>query len=111
MTVVSIQDVFITPIVGAVIGKYVDKYRRKLRAKPVMTNMDVWMLGLTDPLGATNRWVDGLVGKNASVSSKYSLINPALKSSTALDLSGLEREIDVQRAVSPSFGLTFDYKM
>lgn len=107
----SIQDIFITPIVGSVIGKYVDKYRSKLRMKPVLTGMDEWMLGFTDPLGATNRWVDGLFGKKASVSFKYSAINPVFMNTRHPEYPGVGREIYVQRIIEPSIGLTFDYKL
>ena len=110
---VSIQDLFITPIVGSVVGKYVDTYRDGVRQKPVKTAMDRFMLGLTDPLGATNRWVEGMLGRSASVSFSYSLYQkPYMGNQLGQGIADRDYESNYHyNKLSPSLGITFNYKL
>lgn len=109
---VSIQDLFITPIVGSVVGKYVDSYRDGIKRKPVKSGMDDVMLGITDPLGALNRWVEGNVGKEASVSFSYSVFQDSY---TSIDrqagISWNNYEQNFSYKFSPAIGITFRYRL
>ena len=108
----SIQDLFITPIVGSVVGKYVDHYRDGVKQKPVKTGMDHFMLGLTDPLGATNRWVQGMLGQNASVSLSYSVLQkPYFGSDPWKSVAERGYERNLSYKLSPAIGITFNYTL
>jgi hypothetical protein len=109
---VSIQDLFITPIVGSVVGKYVDNYRDGVKQKPVKTGMDNFMLGVTDPLGATNRWVQGMLGQNANVSFSYSVFHkPYNDAYPEQTLVGRDYERNRPFRLSPAIGITFNYQL
>jgi hypothetical protein len=107
----SIQDIFVTPIMGAVIGKYVEKYREGVKSKPVRTGYDNFMLNATDPLGSSNRWVKSLFGKKSSISFSYSLLDDPYKN--PLDLNNDEFDYDhrllTRTNISIKYGLTYKY--
>ena len=108
----SIQDIFITPIVGSVIGKYVDTYRDGIRQKPVKSQMDEVMLDLTDPLGSLNQWVENKIGKGASVSLSYSMFQkPNLSAYQGQGYVDRDYEPNVFYKYSPTVGVTFNYKL
>ena len=109
---VSIQDLFITPMVGSVIGKYVDTYRDGIRQKPVKSQMDEVMLDLTDPLGSLNQWVENKIGKGASVSLSYSMFQkPNLSAYQGQGYVDRDYEPNVFYKYSPTVGVTFNYKL
>lgn len=59
----SVQDVFVTPIGGALLGICFEDYWGELRAKGAGRSWDESvLLFLMDPLGQTNRQVDRLLG-------------------------------------------------
>lgn len=108
---VSIQDLFVTPIMGAVIGKYVDTYRQKVKAKDEKNSFDNFMMGFTDPLGAANRSVSRLFGKNASVSFSYSVLNtPSKLNNKNTEQDTITHVTDLSKYVSPALGFTFNYR-
>ena len=108
---VSIQDLFVTPIMGAVIGRYVDTYRQSVKSKPVQSPFDNFMLGLTDPLGAANRGVNRLFGKTASVSFNYSIKNTmAYGYDSKAEQSGIATVGELGKLVKPRLGITFNYR-
>ena len=68
----SIQDIFVTPALGAVLGSAFMNIREDIYAKQLtesgITGWDRFLLGATDPLGWLNRHVGKLVGYDAQVS-------------------------------------------
>jgi hypothetical protein len=65
---VSIQDVFVTPIGGTVLGRYFMHVRDGIRYRDAelgyRSRRDKWLWVLTDPLGALNNQIDRLTGRN-----------------------------------------------
>lgn len=65
----SLQDIFVTPIGGAIVGEYFMHLRARTldRYAPgeEMRFLDRTLMALTDPLGAINRQVQGWLGKDA----------------------------------------------
>jgi hypothetical protein len=67
----SFQDLIVTPIAGSLIGWAIEPVRGRIKAKgPEQLWYDKLFLVLTDPLGAANSLVDGLLGIKSSVSVK-----------------------------------------
>lgn len=68
----SIQDIFVTPALGAVLGSAFMNIREDIYAKQLteagISGWDRFVLGATDPLGWLNTQVDKLVGYDAQVS-------------------------------------------
>ena len=68
---VSIQDIFVTPLVGTWVGRYFVRIRNDIRDREIdlgyRTRRDKWVWTLTDPLGALNNQFDRLTGRNVSV--------------------------------------------
>lgn len=68
---VSVQDLFVTPIGGTIVGRYFMKVRDRVRDREAelgyRTTRDKWIWTLTDPLGALNRQVDKFTGRDVSV--------------------------------------------
>lgn len=68
---VSIQDVFVTPIAGTLVGRYFMRVRNNIRDREVelgyRSRRDKWLWTLTDPLGALNQQFDKLTGHRASM--------------------------------------------
>lgn len=62
----SIQDLFATPVLGAVVGGYFMHVRDGIRDRQLatghLTTGDRWVLALTDPLGMLNRQFDQWFG-------------------------------------------------
>ena len=57
----SIQDIIVTPLAGAAVGRYFERVRERRRARPQpWSRGNRLVLGLTDPLGALNRGVGRL---------------------------------------------------
>lgn len=68
---VSIQDFFITPIGGTLVGRYFMKVRDRVRDRDVeygyRRTRDKWIWVLTDPLGSLNNGVDRLIGRDVNL--------------------------------------------
>jgi hypothetical protein len=68
---VSIQDFFVTPIGGTILGRYFMDVRADIRTREAELGYrktgDKWLWVLTDPLGAANRQVDKLFGRDVEV--------------------------------------------
>jgi hypothetical protein len=68
---VSIQDFFVTPIGGTILGRYFMDVRADIRTREAELGYrktgDKWLWVLTDPLGAMNRQVDRLFGRDVDV--------------------------------------------
>lgn len=59
----SIQDIVVTPLLGAALGRYFENVRTRIRSRSgPLSFTDKTKLALTDPLGALNRSVDRLFG-------------------------------------------------
>jgi hypothetical protein len=67
----SYQDIFITPVLGSLLGKYFMSVRSGIREREVMSGYrgtrDKWLWVLTDPLGALNRQMDRMLQRDADV--------------------------------------------
>ena len=67
----SIQDIFVTPIFGSLLGKYFMDVRNGIRGRDMelgyRTTGDKWLWVLTDPLGALNEQFDKLTGSDATL--------------------------------------------
>jgi hypothetical protein len=63
----SIQDIIVTPIAGSLLGRYFWRIRSNIRDRDTdrgfRSTGDKWLWVLTDPLGAMNRKVDRLTGR------------------------------------------------
>ena len=64
----SRQDLIVTPVLGALLGKYFMRVRRDIRDRSATrgyrTTKEKWQWVLTDPLGSLNRQVDRLFGRD-----------------------------------------------
>lgn len=67
----SIQDLIVTPTVGSLVGHYFMGVRNDIRAQSASsgqrTTGQKWVMVLTDPLGALNRQVDKMFGRETSL--------------------------------------------
>ena len=67
----SIQDIFVTPIFGSLLGMYFMDVRNDIRDRDLefgyRTTGDKWLWVLTDPLGALNEQFDKLTGRDATL--------------------------------------------
>ncbi len=63
----SIQDLIVTPVIGSMVGRYFMRVRDDIRERSdshgYRTTKDKWVWALTDPLGALNRQVDKMFGR------------------------------------------------
>jgi hypothetical protein len=68
---VSIQDFFVTPIGGTLVGRYFMKVRDGVRDRDVefgyRRTRDKWIWVLTDPLGSMNNAVDRMIGRDVNL--------------------------------------------
>jgi len=82
---VSYQDLFVTPVAGALLGEYVfSPIRERIRAKERLGWTDKSVLFLTDPLGVVNAVMDRLLGVNTEVNFSSLKINMIPRSSRVL---------------------------
>lgn len=67
----SIQDMFVTPIMGSILGYFFNNARNNIRARGAarghFTGWERFMLGFTDPLGWVNSKTDKLFNKDVEV--------------------------------------------
>ncbi|MDH4056252.1 MAG: DUF3943 domain-containing protein [Gammaproteobacteria bacterium] len=67
----SIQDLFVTPVAGSMVGMYFMNVRDNIREREIAlghrTTKDKWLWVLTDPLGSLNRQVDKLFGRQTDL--------------------------------------------
>jgi hypothetical protein len=68
---VSIQDVFVTPGVGSLMGYYVEGVRREIKSQRDFSVWDKTILIATDPIGSLNTIVEGMF--SSGVDSKLEL--------------------------------------
>ena len=65
---VSIQDLFITPVGGTLVGRYFMDVRERVREREAAlgyrSTRDKWIWVLTDPLGSANNAVDRMFGRD-----------------------------------------------
>lgn len=65
----SIQDIIVTPVLGSLLGRYFWRVRADIRQRDIERGFrstgDKWLWVLTDPLGAINRKVDRLTGRDS----------------------------------------------
>ncbi len=70
----SIQDLIVTPVIGSLVGGYFMRVRDDIRERSDLrgyrTTKDKWVWVLTDPLGAINRQVDKLFGREVTLHSR-----------------------------------------
>ncbi len=93
---VSIQDVFVTPIGGALLGRYFMTVRDGIRDREVelgyRTRRDKWLWVMTDPLGALNGQFDRLTGRSARLRLRPYRYDPRLGEQPLLAPSRLESD-------------------
>ena len=70
---VSIQDVFVTPGVGSLMGYYMEDVRREIKSQRTFSGWDKTILIATDPLGTLNTIVDNFFGISEGVESDLEL--------------------------------------
>ena len=70
---VSIQDVFVTPGVGSLMGYYLEDVRREIKSQREFSGWDKTILVATDPLGSLNTIVDNFFGIGTGVESELAL--------------------------------------
>jgi hypothetical protein len=67
----SIQDLFVTPVAGSLVGMYFMNVRDNILEREIAlghrTTKDKWLWVLTDPLGSLNRGVDKLFGRQTDL--------------------------------------------
>jgi len=67
----SIQDLFVTPIAGSILGAYFMRVRDGVHERELALGRrrtrDKWLMVLTDPLGSLNRQFDKLFGWDAEL--------------------------------------------
>jgi hypothetical protein len=67
---VSVQDLFVTPIGGTLVGRYFMKVRDRVRYREAelgyRTTRDKWVWVLTDPLGSLNGAFDRMFGRDVN---------------------------------------------
>lgn len=85
----SIQDLLVTPIAGALLGKYFMSVRTRVRDRQRTTGShratDKWLLALTDPIGAANSGLSKLFPRDAVVALRpYGTFNTASPISQSL---------------------------
>ena len=75
---VSLQDLVVTPVAGALIGEYVfAPIRENIKAKPDGPNtLDKTLLVLTDPFYYLNTWADRVLGVKTDVQLQISSVTP-----------------------------------
>jgi hypothetical protein len=80
---VSIQDIIFTPGLGAVLGWYLEDFRREIKAQRSFSTWDKTVLIATDPLGTLNTITDNLfgVGVESEVELRSFYRSPAITSS------------------------------
>lgn len=65
---VSVQDLIVTPLGGALLGEYLySPIRQYIRSKEHLQWTDKAVLFITDPLGVVNSWTDRLLGVKTQV--------------------------------------------
>jgi Domain of unknown function (DUF3943) len=76
---VSKQDLFVTPVIGSLIGEYwFAPLRERIRNQP--GGMDGWdktIMVLTDPFGFANAWADSVLGIKSNISIQRTSVAPA----------------------------------
>jgi hypothetical protein len=100
---VSIQDFFVTPIGGTLVGRYFMKVRDRIRDRDVeygyRRTRDKWIWVLTDPFGSLNNGVDRLFGRDVNLQFQPYLYLPRNDAWSALAPQNLESE--------PVYGIQF----
>jgi hypothetical protein len=80
----SIQDLIVTPVLGSLVGAYFMNVRTDIRerthARGNRSTGDKWLWVLTDPLGALNRQVDKLFGRETEL-----MISPSFSTRRLID--------------------------
>lgn len=76
----SIQDLIVTPVLGSLLGRYFMGVRENTEIGAIergyKTTKDKWILGLTDPLGFINGYVDKWLGLDAGLQLRpYTKVN------------------------------------
>lgn len=87
---VSVEDLFITPIVGSLVGEYLfTPLRNHVRAKPgELVWTDKALLALTDPLGVVNAGLDRMFGVKSTLTVQP-IGTPTFALSAQSDIPGL----------------------
>ena len=101
---VSIQDLVVTPVTGALFGEYLfSPIRERVRAKDRLYWSDKAVLFITDPLGVINAGVSRILGVNAQVSYRQ------LKMENIAPSSGVFGETEItlpaRTRIKPVWGL------
>ncbi|MHB1187279.1 DUF3943 domain-containing protein [Thiobacillus sp.] len=101
---VSIQDLIVTPVVGALVGEYLfSPLRERIRAKPgKLVWSDKAILFITDPLGVINAETDRLLGVKTTLQfQRISMRIPA----TGMDNNAAAGPLEYARKPVPAWGV------
>ena len=100
---VSIQDFFVTPIVGTWVGRYFVRVRSNIRDRELelgyRSGKDKWVWTLTDPLGALNEQFGKLTGHDVAMQ-----MRPYVRMSRQNELA---TSVTLVEHLSPEYGLEF----
>jgi hypothetical protein len=100
---VSIQDFFVTPIVGTWVGRYFVRVRKDIRERELelgyRSRRDKWVWSLTDPLGALNEQFGKLTGHEVSMQ-----MRPYVRMSSQDEIS---TSANLVADLSPEYGFEF----
>jgi hypothetical protein len=101
---VSIQDLFMTPIGGTLVGRYFMDVRERVREREAAlgyrSTRDKWIWVLTDPLGAANNAIDRMIGRDVSLQFRPYRYVPRNEAWSSLAPQNLESE--------PVYGIQFN---
>jgi hypothetical protein len=106
----SYQDLIVTPVGGALIGKFIfEPIRASIKSKTELTWSDHLILILTDPLGAANGLVDRSLGVKSNVRVAIPGLTPPLRiDHSSYHAAGSLKRHNEDNAFQQGFGIGFD---
>lgn len=108
----SYQDLILTPVGGALIGKFIfEPIRASIKSKMELGWSDHLLLILTDPLGAANGLVDRSLGIKSNVRVAIPGFTPPLRlDRSSYHAAGSLKRQDENRSRQHEFGIGFDLR-
>ena len=105
----SYQDLIITPVAGALIGKFIfEPIRASIKSKTELRWFDHLLLILTDPLGAANSLVDRSLGIKSNVRLAAPGVTSLRPDRPYYHTVGYQKRPDANNSRQHGFGIGFD---